>query len=422
LSGPGARIGSQKFVPWDIVANFCVNPILRLETKYRLSMKVGRRAGLFLIAFALLAALPPARAQQTQQLQGVEAALKQSQAKSAALSADAAKLAKEVAALQSEVRRAAAAQSAEAELSRTEASLAELETRRAAKAAELADRRKALAASLAALLRLAATPPGAALVSASPVDVARGSLLLSLVVPILEQRTQALEDELRALAALSRKIEHRQATAHGLALALDLDRRQIAALLAEKSKLQRRTAAEVAASQARTAALAAEAKDLRQLLDKLATAKVEEAAPAPKPSNIRAFPSTPGGLVLPVAGRVQDLFGMPDSTGGTGKGIEIETRPDAAVVAPYDGQILFRGPFRSYGEILIIQHDGGYHSLLAGLARSDAAVGQWVLAGEPVGVMGQSKDGNPKLYMELRRDGRPIDPAPWLGKSDSKVE
>ena len=255
MSDPGASIGSQKFVTWDIVANFCVNPILGLETKYRLSMKVGRRAGLFLIAFALLAASPPAQAQQTQQLQGVEAALKQSQAKSAALSADAAKLAKEVAALQSElVRRAAAAQSAEAELSRTEASLAELETRRAAKAAELADRRRALAASLAALLRLAATPPGAALVSASPVDVARGSLLLSLVVPILEQRAQALEDELRALAALSRKIEHRQATAHGLALALDLDRRQIAALLAEKSKLQRRTAAEVAASQARTAA------------------------------------------------------------------------------------------------------------------------------------------------------------------------
>jgi len=126
--------------------------------------------------------------------------------------------------------------------------------------------------------------------------------------------------------------------------------------------------------------------------------------------------------VQPVAGHVQDLFGVPDSTGSTGKGIEIETRPDAAVVAPFDGQILFRGPFRSYGEILIIQHDGGYHSLLAGLARSDAAVGQWVLAGEPVGVMGQSKDGNPKLYMELRRDGRPIDPAPWLGKSDSKVE
>jgi murein hydrolase activator len=241
-------------------------------------------------------------------------------------------------------------------------------------------------------------------------------------VPILQQRAQALEDELRSLAALSRQIEHRQAAAHDLAAALDLDRQQIATLLAEKSKLRRQTAAEAAASQARSAALAAEAKDLRQLLDKLAAAKPTETPPELKPGNIRAFPTIPGGLVQPVAGRVQDLFGMPDSSGGTGKGIEIEARPDAAVVAPFDGQILFRGPFRSYGEILIIQHDGGYHSLLAGLARSDAAVGQWVLAGEPVGVMGQSKDGNPKLYMELRRDDRPIDPAPWLGKSDTKVE
>jgi septal ring factor EnvC (AmiA/AmiB activator) len=383
----------------------------------------GFRAGFFLIVLALFVLSPEARSQQTQQLQGVEKALQQSRDESAALSADAAKLAKEVAALQNElVRRAAAAQSAEAALSRIEASLADLKARRAAKAAELAERRQALAASLAALLRLAATPPAAALVSASPEDVARGSLLLSLVVPILQQRAQALEGELSALAALSSQIERRQATARDLAAALDLDRRQIAALLAEKSTLQRQTAAEVAASQARSAALAAEAKDLRQLLDKLAAAKPPEASPGLKPGNIRAFPANPGGLVQPVAGRVQDLFGVPDSTGSTGKGIEIETRPDAAVVAPFDGQILFRGPFRSYGEILIIQHDGGYHSLLAGLARSDAAVGQWVLAGEPVGVMGQSKDGNPKLYMELRRDGRPIDPAPWLGKSDSKVE
>lgn len=383
----------------------------------------GFRAGLFLIALALFAVASEARAQQAQQLQGVEAALQQSQKKGAALSADAAKLAKEVAALQGElVRRAAAAQSAEAAISRLEANLAELKARRAAKAAELAERRQALAASVAALLRLAATPPAAALVSASPVDVARGSLLLSLVVPILQQRAKTLEDELSTLTELSRQIEHRQAAAHDLAATLDLDRQQIATLLAEKSKLQRQTAAEAAASQARSAALAAEAKDLRQLLDKLAVAKPTETPPGPKPGNIRAFPTTPGGLVQPVAGRIQDLFGLPDSTGSTGKGIEIEARPDAAVVAPFDGQILFRGPFRSYGEILIIQHDGGYHSLLAGLARSDAAVGQWVLAGEPVGVMGQSKDGNPKLYMELRRDGRPIDPAPWLGKSDTKVE
>ena len=373
-----------------------------------------------------IAVLPccPASAQESRQLQGVEAALQQSQNQSAALGAAAAKLAKEMAALQAQlVRSAAEVQAAEADLSRLEASLGDLEARQNAKAAELARHRKALAASLAALLRLASVPPGAALVSVAPLDLARGSLLLSVAIPILQHRAQALEEELAALASLGRLIEERKARAQGLAMALDVDRRQVAQLLAEKARLQRQTAADIAANKARSSKLAAEAKDLRELLDKLAAAQAQAPAPVMRPTAIRAFPTLPGSLVQPVVGSIHDEFGTPDAAAGsTGKGIEIETRADAAVVAPFDGQILFQGPFRSYGEILIIQHAGGYHSLLAGLARSDATVGQWVLAGEPVGVMGQSKDGNPKLYMELRRDGRPIDPAPWLGKSDSKME
>jgi murein hydrolase activator len=123
-----------------------------------------------------------------------------------------------------------------------------------------------------------------------------------------------------------------------------------------------------------------------------------------------------------VTGTVLEHFGDPDATGSKAKGILIQARPGTTVLAPFDGQVVFRGPFRSYGEILIIQHAGGYHSLLAGLGRSDAAVGQWVVAGEPVGVMGPAKDGDPKLYVELRRDGHPIDPAPWLGKSVTNLE
>ena len=92
-------------------------------------------------------------------------------------------------------------------------------------------------------------------------------------------------------------------------------------------------------------------------------------------------------------------------------------------MAPFDGQVVFPGPFRGYGEILIIEHRGGYHTRAwPDLGRIDAAVGQWVLAGEPVGVMGSPQDGKAQLYVELRRDGHPIDPAPWLGKRDSKVE
>src|SRR5262249_54907414 len=206
-----------------------------------------------------------------------------------------------------------------------------------------------------------------------------------------------------------------------LAISLEKDRQQVAELLKRKANLQRQTAAEAAQADARSAKLAAQAKDLHELLDKLAAAKQQNPV-GPKPDNIRAFPSRPGSLVSPVSGPVVGRFAAPDAAGSSAKGIQLEARPGATVLAPFDGQVLFRGPFRSYGEILIIQHGGGYHSLLAGLARSDVVVGQWVLAGEAVGIMGPSKDRNPRLYVELRRHAPPIDPEPRLGKSDSKVE
>ena len=87
---------------------------------------------------------------------------------------------------------------------------------------------------------------------------------------------------------------------------------------------------------------------------------------------------------------------------------------------PYDGRILFIGPFRAYGEILIIEHSGGYHSLVAGLGRTDGTVGQTVLSGEPVGIMTADGEDRPRLYIELRRNGTPIDPQPWLAAGEGK--
>jgi septal ring factor EnvC (AmiA/AmiB activator) len=80
---------------------------------------------------------------------------------------------------------------------------------------------------------------------------------------------------------------------------------------------------------------------------------------------------------------------------------------------------MFAAPFRSYGPMLIVDCGGGYYAVLAGLARLDAAVGQRVLSGEPLGVMPgwdprAPARHRPELYVELRHDGQPIDPAPWL--------
>ena len=127
----------------------------------------------------------------------------------------------------------------------------------------------------------------------------------------------------------------------------------------------------------------------------------------------------PGKYAVPVAGEIVKRFGESDGFQDS-KGLTIRTRSAAQVVAPFEGQIMFAGPFKGYGQILIIDHGGGYHSLLAGIEQIEATVGQRVVAGEPVGVM-KSGDARPSLYLELRRQGQPINPLPWLVARDGKV-
>ncbi len=131
------------------------------------------------------------------------------------------------------------------------------------------------------------------------------------------------------------------------------------------------------------------------------------------------FAKSQGLLPMPAQGKMLVRFGQPDQNGEASKGVHIETRRGAQVVSPCDGSILYAGPFRSYGQLLIIDPGGGYHVVIAGMDRIEAKQGQFVLAGEPVAVMGSSIQtaGNPAvrptLYVEFRRDQQSIDPAPW---------
>lgn len=147
--------------------------------------------------------------------------------------------------------------------------------------------------------------------------------------------------------------------------------------------------------------------------------------PLVKPGNIRSFPARPSAanLVMPARGRLVIQYGDRDAEEpAASKGISIRTRGFAQVVAPYDGRVAYAGEFRGYGQILIIEHGGRYHTLLAGLDRIDAIAGQWVLAGEPVGLMGRAETDDPVLYLELRKTGQPINPLPWFATTDSKVQ
>ena len=122
-------------------------------------------------------------------------------------------------------------------------------------------------------------------------------------------------------------------------------------------------------------------------------------------------------------------FGAPDGIGGAEKGISIATRAGAQVTAPGDGWVVYAGPFRSYGQLLILNAGGGYHVLLAGMDRISVDLGQFVLTGEPVAVMGNGShiaailatgSSQPVLYIEFRKDGTPVDPGPWWAAGEGE--
>ena len=137
-----------------------------------------------------------------------------------------------------------------------------------------------------------------------------------------------------------------------------------------------------------------------------------------------AFADIKGSLQYPAQGQILKAYGASDGFGSKTRGVFVATRADAQVVTPVDGHVEFVGPFRSYGQLLILNTGGGYHVLLAGLGEITAEQGQFLQAGEPVGIMGKSaapgtltgdqlQDGRPVLYIEFRKNGEAIDSSSW---------
>ena len=410
------------------------------------------RPGCFLSPFLLVAAwalFPPAAAAEggekdaatVQQLEEVERALDQSLKKTQRLKARASGIDDEMEGMSRQlVAAAAAAQDHEAEVSRLEARLAELSAEEDDKSARLKERRSQFTGVLMALERLARYPPEALIAQPlSPSQTVRSAILLRAVVPQIERRAGRLRTDLSALVHARREIGARRAELASASRGLQEQRARLDKLLAGKKALKARTLAETGKAERQAKDLALKAKSLRDLMMRLETeraertkqaAKAAPASPVAKPAppaqaapagNAGAMALARGKLPFPAVGRIVHHYGQTTDTGMTRKGITIETLSLAQVVAPYDGRVVFAGLFRGYGELLIIEHSEGYHSLLAGLSRIDSVIGQKVLGGEPVGIMGRSAKGPPALYVELRRNGRPINPLPWLAARKNKV-
>jgi septal ring factor EnvC (AmiA/AmiB activator) len=342
----------------------------------------------------------------------------------------------------------------ESKMADTEGRLRPLDARELQIRAALESRRDEISEVLAALQRAGRRAPPALFVR--PEDALqslRTAMLLGAVVPEMRTRAAKLASDLGELVSLRKNIAEQRDR-----LALDRDklnddRTRLAALVQERQKKQTDTEKDMEAERQRAIALSRQTENLQDLIAKMeqdvkAAAKAAAAAELKgtpvslngKPnlgalkdparlSPAIAFGSAKGLLPIPVNGPRIRSFGGSDGAGGQEKGISIATRPGAQVTTPCDGWVVYSGPFRSYGQLLILNAGGGYHVLIAGMERISVTIGQFVLTGEPVATMGTTSQvasilaatsSQPVLYIEFRKDGTPIDSGPWWAASEGQ--
>jgi len=306
----------------------------------------------------------------------------------------------------------------------------------------LTERRAVIAEVLAALQRIGRRPPPALMVR--PEDAlqsVRTAMLLGGVLPEMRIEAEALIADLTELVRVRKEIAAEVEQSRRDLAALAQDRLRITLLVEERQKKQAETERALASERERAADLGRRAETLQELIAKLEQDSAAAARSATRPSLAAlkdpgrlapavAFATAKGVLPLPVNGVKIREFGASDRLGGTEKGLSISTRAGAQVTAPCDGWVVYAGPFRSYGQLLILNAGGGYHILLAGMERISVDLGQFVLTGEPVAVMGAGAQtaalvavgsGQPVLYVEFRKDGIPVDPSPWWATNGEKV-
>jgi septal ring factor EnvC (AmiA/AmiB activator) len=319
----------------------------------------------------------------------------------------------------------------------TEARLKPLDGQERTIRASLDSRRGVIGEVLAALQRIGRRPPPALI--ASPEDAlqsVRTAMVLGAVLPEMRDQVASLAHDLANLVTVRKQIAAERDTLKQELASLGDERTRMSALIGERQKQQAEREQALAAERYRAAELAKQADNLKDLIAKLEQGQTPatRAARGDQPSSLSAqhdpgrlapavaFASLRGHVPNPVNGVKLKVFGDPDGMGGSEKGVSIATRAGAQVTAPADGWVVYAGPFRSYGQLLILNVGGGYHVLLAGMDRISVDLGQFVLTGEPVAVMGNGSQiaavlatgsSQPVLYVELRKDGTPVDPGPW---------
>ena len=306
---------------------------------------------------------------------------------------------------------------------------------------DLAEKQEILSELLAGLQRLEENPPPALVVEPNDVLAAlRGAMMFGTLVPELRAEAEVLARKLTRLDRIRQAVEKEKAILGTSIINLKTAQLDLDQLVTQKKQLVFEGAGKLDSERRRAAELAEKAKTLKQLIADLAAAKEKQetlktkevrALEAEKKRQEQAllkpslaFSNAKGHLEYPVQGQILKRFGQDDGLGSELRGLAVATRPQAQIIAPADGRVEFAGPFRSYGQLLILNAGEGYLVLMAGMKEISAGIGQSVRAGEPVGIMGkgpssvtllgdQIQEARPVLYIEFRKNGEAVDSAPW---------
>jgi septal ring factor EnvC (AmiA/AmiB activator) len=329
-------------------------------------------------------------------------------------------------------------QNLEKRLSKLEMEIRDLNEAEIEKRNLLESRRGQFTNILMALQRISRLPPETIIAYPAGInDLIRTAILLRSAVPKIETQAARLREDIVALTATRKLIATRKSQLDNTGREFKNKRIILDKLIRRKANQHQRAISRRLAAALKIKSLSSKAKNLRDLFVNLeqdrknqsservrqrqfrpkVNKKTNTAAPLARPLNLKPFALSRGALRYPAVGRISGRYGEIIQPGITRKGITIKTRASAQVVAPHNGKVVFAGNFRGYGQLLIIDHGDGYHTLLAGMSRIDGIMGQYVLSGEPIGVMGTRKRAGPSLYVELRRNSQPINPTPWLAQN-----
>ena len=305
----------------------------------------------------------------------------------------------------------------------------------------LAEKQDQLSELLAGLQRLEQNPPPALVVEPQNIlQALRGAMMFGAVVPEMRNQALDLQNNLHRLEAIKTETEDAKKAQELALTALATSQSELIQLQSDKKALAINSAKDLESEKLRAADLAKQAKNLKQLLAgleeekkkaeaiKTAEAKALEAEERKKREALlrpmMIFTQNKGKIEYPVQGEKLKQFGDDNGLGGTLDGLAIAAAADARVISPVDGRVEFAGPFRSYGQLLILNVGEGYLVLLAGMNQISAEIGQSIRAGEPLGQMGkgpssvaligsETNNAQPVLYIEFRKNNDPVDPSPW---------